>query len=300
MDRLDRKDLTDAVFDVVLRGYDKRQVEERLRFLGAELISAENALRATVQRVTTLEDALSQAQSAPGGEPAGDANFGARVEKILKLAEDEAREVRAQAEAAAEAMIEQARAQIAEQRQRVEQEITAWRTEANRQAAEHDSAFRQRSNELDASRQEVERESERVRAQARAEAEQIRTALETHVEEIRAAAAAEADELLRVATADAEKVGKAARAEADQLVAQARAEADRLVAAATDTAAQRERSSVHELHQLSRLQEEINVDLYRVKDVLDSLFGPGGAITGTIAPKRRKDGALPAHHARTV
>ncbi|MGH3824425.1 MAG: hypothetical protein ACRDRA_16575 [Pseudonocardiaceae bacterium] len=81
---------------------------------------------------------------------------------------------------------------------------------------------------------------------------------------------AQADELFRVATTDAEKVAKAARAEAQ-----------RLVAAATDTAAQRERASAHELHQLSRLKEEINSDLCRVKNVLDSLFGPTGTVAGT-------------------
>ncbi|MGB9281082.1 MAG: hypothetical protein WCB57_13520 [Pseudonocardiaceae bacterium] len=244
MDRLDRKDLKDAGFDVVLRGYDKRQVDERLRFLGAELTAADNALRAASQRAAMLEDALTEARSTPAGEPPGDSNFGARVEKILTLAEEEAREVRNQAEA----------------------ELSSVR------------------QQLERARHEVERESERVRAQAQADADQSRKA-----------AADEAAEL-----------GKAARAEADQLVTLARAEADRLVAAATDAAQQRERSSAHELHQLSRLREEINADLYRAKEVLDSLFGATGAITGAGfgpsvgAIRNRKDDAQPLHQARTV
>jgi cell division septum initiation protein DivIVA len=201
MDRLDRRDMMDTAFDVVLRGYDKRQVDERLRVLDSELAAAQAAVRTATEQ----EDALSQARSAPSNEPVCDMHFGARVEKILKLAEDEAREVRTQA-----------------------------------------------------------------------------------------------DQLFRVATADADKVAKAARAEADQLVAQARAEAERLVAAATDTAAQREHSSAHELHQLSRLQEEINSDLCRVKDALDGLFGPGGAITGAILHKRRNDGMQPTHQTHPV
>ncbi len=41
-------------------------------------------------------------------------------------------------------------------------------------------------------------------------------------------------------------------------------------------------------------------DLYRVKDVLDSLFGPSGAAAGAILHKRRKDGAQLTHQARTV
>jgi cell division septum initiation protein DivIVA len=280
----------DTGFDVALRGYDKRQVDERIRALVAELVAADNALAAAAQRISMLEDALSQVRHASDGEPAGDANFGARVEKIMKLAEDESREVRAQAEAAAGALLDQARAQAAEQRERAEQEIAAWRADANREAAEQDDALRRRSSELDTACQEAEREAERVRAQARAEAEQIRTS-----------ASAKAEELVRTATADAEMMTRAARAEADRLVAQARAEADRLIAAATDAATQRERSSAHELHQLTRLQEEINADLYRVKDVLDTLFGPGAAITGgTMLPKRRKDGPQPTHQANPV
>ncbi|MGH3767670.1 MAG: DivIVA domain-containing protein [Pseudonocardiaceae bacterium] len=227
MDRVDRKDLADAPFDVVLRGYDKRQVEERLRFFAAELIAARDAVRASAQRMAVLEGALSQAQSASGGEPAGDVQFGARVEKILTLAEDEAREVRSQAETAAVTLVDQARAEVAEARA----------------------------------------EAENVQGSARAEADQVVTQ---------------------------------ARAEADQLVTKARAEADRLIATATDAARQQERSSAHELHQLSRLQEEINADLYRVKNLLDGLFGAGGEVPGIIGRKRRTDGAQPMHPAHTV
>ena len=189
MDRLDRKDFKDAAFDVVLRGYDKRQVDERLRFLGAELTVADNALRAASERAALLEDALSEARSTPAGEQLGDSNFGARVEKILKLAEDEAREVRSQADAAALALVEQARAH----------------------AAEQDSALQQRWSELDSARQELEqarqeanRECEQLRAQARAEADQIRTAVTQ-----------QADQLFTAARADADEVGAAAHAEAD-------------------------------------------------------------------------------------
>lgn len=278
MDRVARKDVADTAFDVVLRGYDKRQVDERLRVLGAELAAAHKALAAAAQRVAVLEDALNQPRPGPGGDLAGEANFGARVERILTLAEDEAREVRSQAEAAAVALLDQARTQVADQRKRAEQEIAAWRAEAHREGADQDSALRRRSHELDTLRQEVEQERENLLAQAREEAERIRT----------------------TTVAQAEEMGRVAREEADLLVTQARAEADRLISAASDSAAQRERTSAHELHQLSRLQEEINTDLFRVKDVLDSLFGPGGAVAGPILGRRRKEGAQPRQPARSV
>ncbi|MDQ3760794.1 MAG: hypothetical protein M3460_03605 [Actinomycetota bacterium] len=280
MNRLNRQNLADAAFDVVLRGYGKRQVDERLRFLSSELAAAEKALLAATQRATILEE-LNEARAASGGEPLGDSNFGARVEKILKLAQDEAREVRSQAEAAAAALIEQARTEAAEQRRQTEQQIAAWRAEANRRVAEQDSELQRRSAELDNAHQELERESEQVWMQARAEADQIRKAV-----------AHEAEELFKAARADADEVCRVARVEAEQLLTHARTEADRLIAAATDTAQQRERSSAHELHQLSRLHEEINADLYRAKEALDSLFG---ASPGAFLPRRCQDGAQSAH-----
>ena len=281
MDRLDRKDLKDAAFDVVLRGYDKRQVDERLRFLGAELTAADSALRAVGERAALLEDALNEARSTPAGEPPGDSNFGARVEKILKLAEDEAREVRSQADAAAVALVEQARAHAAEQDSALQ-----------RRWAELDSARK----ELEQARQEVNQECERLRAQARTEADQIRTAVTQEADQLFTAARADADEVSKVAHAEAEQLITQAKAEAEQLIAQANAQAQRLVAAATDAARQREQSSAHEVHQLSRLREEINSDLYRAKQVLDGLFGA----TGVLLHKRRQDTAPPPPQVRTV
>lgn len=209
MDRVDRKvekGVKGATFSIVLRGYDKRQVEERLRILGAELVVANNALQAAQQRAAMLADEVSRARSA--GDPQLDSHFGARVEKILMLAEQQAREIRSQADAAAAAVVEQA-----------------------------------------------------------------------HVE-------------------------------AAQLMAQARAEANRLVTTATERAQQRERASAHELHQLSRLHDEINADLYRAKEVLDRLFGGARpalrAATGTSpatpspGAKRPTDSAEDRRQARTV
>lgn len=274
MDRLDRKDFKDAAFDVVLRGYDKRQVDERLRFFGAELTAADSALRAASQRAAMLEDALTEARSSPAGGPSVDSHFGARVEKILKLAQDEAQEIRSQAEEAAAALVERARAH----------------------AAEQDGALQRRHAELDSARQELNQESERVLAQSRAEADQIRKAVAHETDQLLTAAQSDAAEVSKLARTEADQLVAGAHAEAERLVAQASAQAQRLVAAATDAARAREQSSAHEVHQLSRLREEINADLYRAKEVLDGLFGA----TGDLFHKRRQDSAQPPQQARTV
>ncbi|MPZ64118.1 MAG: hypothetical protein GEU83_00855 [Pseudonocardiaceae bacterium] len=88
----------DIHFDIVLRGYDREQVDERLRFLGDELATAEQALAAARERTAGLEEELASAR----GElerrvPDPDVGFGNRVEKILRLAEEEAAEIRQRA-----------------------------------------------------------------------------------------------------------------------------------------------------------------------------------------------------------
>ncbi|MGH3899387.1 MAG: hypothetical protein ACRDTA_14325 [Pseudonocardiaceae bacterium] len=120
MNRVDRKDLKDAAFDVVLRGYDKRQVDERLRTLGAEAVRRAGRRcggcgaghdargRAESLAVRRRRQAPQPESDQSGSDQPGfhqlESTFGARVEKILMLAEEEAREVRSQAEQEAAAI----------------------------------------------------------------------------------------------------------------------------------------------------------------------------------------------------
>lgn len=281
MDRLDRKDLKDAPFDVVLRGYDKRQVEERIRFLGAELAAAEHALRATQARAASLEDELNQVRGGygglrpgpgPGGAgpgeagPGPEASFGARVEKILRTAEEEGREVRSQAGAEAAALVEQARAEAEEHRKRAAQESAARKAEA-----------------------------EKLSANAAYEADQLRKNAAQEADKLRKTAAQEAEQLRKTAAQEAEDALKAARSKASQLLEQARAEADRLVSSATESAQHRERASAQELQRLARLRDQVNADLYRAKSVLDGFFPATAEASGTSSASKAAQNGVVEH-----
>ncbi len=101
----------DTYFDIVLRGYDREQVDERLRFLGDELATAEQALTAARERCAGLEQELASARGELGRRvPDPDVGFGDRVEKILRLAEEEAAEIRKRAGDEASSLVETARA----------------------------------------------------------------------------------------------------------------------------------------------------------------------------------------------
>lgn len=105
-------DYPNSSFDLVRRGYDPRQVDERLRFLGAELAAAEQALGSAQERAASAEDQLKRMRTQLGTrdrEPS--ANFGERVERILRLAEEEAEEVRTRAAEQATETVRAARAE---------------------------------------------------------------------------------------------------------------------------------------------------------------------------------------------
>lgn len=107
-------DYRGASFDVVRRGYDPRQVDERLRFLGAELAAAEHALGSAQERAAASEheQARMRAELATRTRDRDPStNFGERVERILRLAEEEAAEVRTRAAEEAAETVRAARAE---------------------------------------------------------------------------------------------------------------------------------------------------------------------------------------------
>ncbi len=117
-----------SLFSTALRGYHHRQVDERIAVLteqaDAQRIRAEAA-------ESDLSAALDQLRNTPQGGDA-DRGFGVRVEKLLRLAETEAAEVRTTAAQEATTLIEQARAeadrdaaQVCEQAERELDRLTA-------------------------------------------------------------------------------------------------------------------------------------------------------------------------------
>lgn len=123
-------------FDITRRGYDPRQVNDRINSLKQQLAAVERALRGARQRCAFMETELAevrrQLRIRSGSVPAG--SFGGRLNSILTLADEEAAEIRARAER------EVARRVAAAE---------ALRVGAEREAAERDIALRRREQELE-------------------------------------------------------------------------------------------------------------------------------------------------------
>ena len=96
-------------FDTVRRGYERAQVDERISKLIADRDSALARITALEKRIEELHLETQNAQAQVTDAEPSYAGLGARVEKILRLAEEEAKDLREEARRAAEQHRELAR-----------------------------------------------------------------------------------------------------------------------------------------------------------------------------------------------
>ncbi len=269
----------DAVtFDTALRGYDRRQVEDRLSFLRAELTAAEDGLRTSQHRTSALEGELEQArtqleqartQLAQRSDTDMENSFGFRVERILRLAEAEAKQVRGRAENEAKELMRQAAADVEERRQQVEQELTTRIEAAERDVVQRETAVAQRERQVEADAATVRRESAELRETARREVEALRKDAWAEVEQLRTEASTEADRAL----------------------ASARAEAEKLISDADAAVTEREHAGEQELDRLQSLQDEVDGRL----DITWKLLASHFASRKAGASGRQPTSSEPAH-----
>ncbi len=114
---------SDVRFPIVLRGYDRRQVDEYVRVAEKRVDRHEKARRVAERRL-----AKAQVPAPRAAEPDGAAGLGRRIEKILQVAKSEAAEIKEQARRESEAILAAAEKAAAEaERAREETERAAQR-----------------------------------------------------------------------------------------------------------------------------------------------------------------------------
>jgi len=89
-------------FELVRRGYDRAQVDERISKLVSDRDSALARITALEKRIEELHLETQNAQAQVSDAEPSYAGLGARVEKILRLAEEEAKDLREEARRASE------------------------------------------------------------------------------------------------------------------------------------------------------------------------------------------------------
>lgn len=236
--------LETPAFATALRGYDRSQVDDHLARLQAnndavrrELAESDTRRQRAEQQATAAEKELKAARANPAqaaGPPAPpEESFGFRAEKILRLAEQEAAEIRAVTARDSAALVEKARADAEKYRHEAEQTLIARSALLDQQAA-------QRTAEVVDREKQVEAQLDSARAEAASVQDAARIAADTY---------------RRQADADAESVRERAALDAARLREQAAQEVARLDALQRGTQTE-----------LARLVEVIQSELKRPTD----------------------------------
>jgi hypothetical protein len=187
----DHVDLTPPTFATVRKGYEPTAVDARFALLAESLAALRTALTESERRRAMAEEhALAVEEEIRivryGLPPAVETGFGARAERMLRLAETEAEQIRSVAHRTAAEVLERARDEAERHRHEIRRQLIAETARVAEQAGRRAAELQEREDAL----------GERL-ARARAEAEAVRVAAERAADAHRAAAHADVDQLRR-------------------------------------------------------------------------------------------------------
>jgi cell division septum initiation protein DivIVA len=305
----------ESTFRVVLRGYEPAQVNRRLEELTAAVAQAAAQRDALAARLEAVD--RERAETGPADiEPPTFEHLGARVAQILILAGEEADDLRRTSDA-----------EVSAERQRLEQETTRSREEAERYAADTRSAAETEAARIveDARRTADERldnaerdaaariqEAEAIHDEQRAKAFQSAADFETTLAARRKATEEdfqrqieeverrlnEAKQTLETAQVEAEQTEAAAQLEARNLVQAAEEQAASIVDEARTKAVRVRAESDRELAASTQRRDAINAQLGNVRQMLATLTGSVAA-PDPFAPSQPVDAGEHAHDEET-
>src|SRR6266496_3892752 len=172
--------LDEDAFEVQMRGYSRRQVDEFVARTRSQTRDLEERLARALDDSEQVRQQLAVARQQPGAKPAHE-EISERIAQILKLADDEAKA----------------------QKARANDEIAKARGDAQREVEATINEAREKAERMLTSAQD---QAESFVSAARAEADKARDAARTEAEQAAADARKEADELLVSARSKAERM----------------------------------------------------------------------------------------------
>jgi cell division septum initiation protein DivIVA len=304
-------------FEIVRRGYEPQQVDRRISTLARDLQAARQRAAELERRVEELH--LQSQQDQAQSDSSAFAGLGPRIEQILALADEEAKELRGRAVEETEqhrALSEQAAEKVRAEAERFSEER---RSEADAEAARVLEDARRQADQL---RDSTERDAKTRREEAealfesnRAKAAQAAADFETtlahrrdqaehdYTEQLKSneaqlAAVSQRAEQLRL---EAEKLRADADRKSKRTVDEAQRQADEILAEAKAHAERVRSESERELSAATQRRDSINSQLTNVRQMLATLtgaslpnpFGEDRPATNDGAPVESAPGAQP-------
>ncbi len=310
-------------FRTVLRGYDPTEVDRAIGDLckardqaRAEAADGSLALDKAQAAVSQLEEQLSgyrarlaKLESAKEEQPAF-SDIGARIGRMLALAEDEASELRQRARAEAERVGEEATAEAEQLTNNAERHSRDVISKADTEAARILEAAKRQADEIVdyadreavARREEAEAVYEAHRARAAAAAAEFEQTLaerrEKASEEFTAQSASHEQAISRLKERhenlelEAENLLAGAKEQAEATLKAAREEAVQHIAAARASAVKVRRESERELQAAVARRDAINAQLANVRRMLATLDEGSSSLEDRLSALRAEDEAV--------
>jgi cell division septum initiation protein DivIVA len=249
-------------FEIVRRGYSPDQVTAHIEKLEYDLRIATANREATSQRLAELAAQLSTTQAEADAlraqldrqalEPMSMSGLSDRMQRMIRIAEEEAAETRSTAAAYA-----------AELRERADHETADLRAKAEDEAAAMRSALQAQLTELAEARAAFDAERDRTRAQLAEQITDLIAEATAEAEATRAQAREESAQLTAAAAAEAERVVREAQELAQRLDAEAaarRAEQEEDFSLAINARRSEAHRAITEAEQLSRADAAARID----------------------------------------
>jgi len=293
-------------FEIVRRGYEPQQVDRRIAALVADL---EKTRKRTVDLERRVEELHLESQEQGAAAPTY-AGLGTRIEKILGLAEEEARDLRAAAVADAEQhrslteqdagkvraeadrysrerrsevdtesarILEEARRQADQLRDDAERDTKARREEAEALFEQNRAKAAQAAADFESTLAQRREQSERDFTEKMSSSVQQLTVVEQRSEQTRL----EAEKLRADADRKSKRILEESQRQADDLVAEAKTTADRIRS-----------ESERELAAATQRRDSINAQLTNVRQMLATLTG--ATLPNPLEDEQTDGGSKPA------
>ncbi|NRQ35723.1 hypothetical protein HII36_28395 [Nonomuraea sp. NN258] len=275
--------MQEDTFEVVMRGYNRRQVHDYMIRTRNQVRDLEERLARAIDQAEQGRLELAEARRRMVEAPQSYDDLSPRLAQILKLGEEEAAAKREDAESEATSLRENARAEadrlMTSARETADKILTSAQAEAERRVAEATQA------------------AERMLAQAGADAEEQLGAARAEAEETVIGARGEAERVLNGATQESERLMENATAQAEHLVTSAREEADSTLAAAHQRVAALDEHAGRRVDYLTNTHTEVVRRLTEISTVLGDLMrseSAAGPLVPEAVPVAAQQPVLPA------
>ncbi|MEV0235172.1 hypothetical protein [Nonomuraea sp. NPDC050786] len=277
--------MQEDTFEVVMRGYNRRQVHDYMIRTRNQIRDLEERLARAIDQAEQGRIELAEARRRMVETPQNYEDLSPRLAQILRLGEEEAAAKREDAEAEAASVRDAAKSEadrlLTTSRETADKILTSAQAEAERRVNEATQA------------------AEGMLAQAGTDAEEQLAAARTEAEDLLRESRAEAERLITAAQAEAEQLVQSANAQADKLVSEARDESEAMLTSARQRTATLDEQAGRRVEYLTNTHTEVVRRLTEIGSVLGDLMRKEST-AGALIPESATPPASPQDDVRVI